>query len=29
MDNVKEHFEEEANEFDSNIHKLIPFYNDM
>lgn len=29
MENIKKHFEEEANEFDSNILKLIPFYNDM
>jgi tRNA (cmo5U34)-methyltransferase len=29
MDNVKEHFEEEANEFDDTILKLIPRYDDM
>lgn len=29
MDDVKEHFEEESEEFDSTILKLIPFYNDM
>ncbi len=29
MENVKEHFEEEAKEFDSTILKLIPRYKDM
>ena len=29
MDNVKEHFEEEAKEFDDTILKLIPRYDDM
>ncbi|MGB7968959.1 MAG: methyltransferase domain-containing protein [Methanobacterium sp.] len=29
MDKVKEHFEEEAKEFDSTILKLIPRYDDM
>ncbi len=29
MENVKEHFEEEAKEFDSTILKLIPRYGDM
>jgi len=29
MDNVKEHFEEEAKEFDNTILKLIPRYDDM
>ena len=29
MENVKEHFEEEAKEFDNTILKLIPRYNEM
>ena len=29
MENVKEHFEEEAEEFDKTILKLIPLYNEM
>ncbi len=29
MENVKEHFEEEAEEFDNTILKLIPLYNEM
>jgi tRNA (cmo5U34)-methyltransferase len=29
MENVKEHFEEEAKEFDITIRKLIPRYNEM
>ncbi len=29
MENVKEHFEEEAKEFDKTILKLIPLYNEM
>jgi tRNA (cmo5U34)-methyltransferase len=29
LENVKEHFEEEAEEFDNTILKLIPFYNEM
>ncbi len=29
MENVKEHFEEEAKEFDKTILKLIPLYDDM
>ncbi len=29
MENVKEHFEEEAEEFDRTILKLIPMYNEM
>ncbi len=29
LENVKEHFEEEAKEFDKTILKLIPYYSDM
>lgn len=29
MDRIKKHFEEEAEEFDAIIQKLIPFYNEM
>jgi tRNA (cmo5U34)-methyltransferase len=29
LENVKEHFEEEAEEFDNTILKLIPLYNEM
>jgi tRNA (cmo5U34)-methyltransferase len=29
LENVKEHFEQEAEEFDKTILKLIPFYNEM